>query len=187
MSEKQNHLLCYREDSALLIIDVQERIFDVMQNKENVLTNIIKLVKAFRLMDVPVYYTEQYPKGLGYTHPLVREELSGITAYQKMSFSCAGNIDLVDELEEKDYENIIVCGIESHVCVQQTVLDLLFAGFNVNLVADAISSRKMMDYDIAVKRMLDSGATLCSTESIIFELLQESGTPLFKEVSKLIK
>jgi nicotinamidase-related amidase len=115
------------------------------------------------------------------------EELTGIKSIQKMSFSCSGSGDLFDELKEKMIKQIIVCGIESHVCVQQTVLDLLANGFQVDVAADAVSSRKEIDYKTALNRMRSGGAEVTTTESILFELLNVCGTDEFKAVSKLVK
>ncbi len=176
-----------REQTALLVIDIQEKIINVMLEKERLIENSIKLIKGAKILNVPIYYTEQYPKGLGHTITPLLEELTGIKSIQKMSFSCSGSGDLFDELKEKMIKQIIVCGIESHVCVQQTVLDLLANGFQVDVAADAVSSRKEIDYNTALNRMRSGGAEVTTTESILFELLNVCGTDEFKAVSKLVK
>jgi isochorismate hydrolase len=124
---------------------------------------------------------------LGPTSSRILEELSGYTAYQKMSFSCSGAENLFDELHKKKLSQIVVCGVESHVCVQQTVLDLISNDHQVNLAADAVSSRKEIDYNMALDRMRTLGAEVTTTESILFELLEVCGTSEFKEVSKIVK
>ena len=184
---KRNPVILKKETSALLIIDLQERILPVIRNYETVLENTIKLIKGFKTLQLPIYFTEQYPKGLGQTSQIILNELEGYTAIHKMSFSCSGAGDLFDELRKKKLTQIVVCGVESHVCVQQTVLDLIANEFQVDVSADAISSRKEIDYEIALNRMRNHGAEITTTESILFELLEVCGTPEFKEISKIVK
>jgi nicotinamidase-related amidase len=175
------------ETTALLIIDLQERILPVIRNYETVLNNTVKLIKGFKAMQLPIYFTEQYPKGLGPTATKLLDELEGYTAHQKMTFSCSGAKNLFDEFHKKKLSQIVISGVESHVCVQQTVLDLIANDYQVNVAADAISSRKEIDYTIALDRMRTLGAEITTTESILFELLEICGTPEFKEVSKIVK
>jgi len=176
-----------KETTALLVIDMQERILPVIRNSETVVENTLKLIKGFKAMNLPIYFTEQYPKGLGPTSQKILDELEGYTAYQKMSFSCSGAENLFEELPKNKLSQIVITGIESHVCVQQTVLDLIENNYQVNLAADAVSSRKEIDYLIALDRMRTLGAQVTTTESILFELLEVCGTPEFKEVSKIVK
>ena len=173
--------------TALLIIDIQERILPVIRNYQLVVENTLKLIKGFKVLGLPIYYTEQYPKGLGPTHVAIVEELGELKPFDKMSFSCSGAGDLFTEFKKKNLTQVVVCGIESHVCVQQTVLDLIENGFQVNLAADAVSSRKEIDYVTALERMRYHGTEVTTTESILFELLNVCGTPQFKEVSKIVK
>lgn len=184
---KRNPIILNKKTTALLIIDLQERILPVIRNYESVLDNTVKLIKGFKAMQLPIYFTEQYPKGLGPTSSKILEELLGYTAYQKMSFSCSGAENLFEEFHKKKLTQIVVCGVESHVCVQQTVLDLIANSFQVNLAADAVSSRNEIDYTIALERMRTLGVEVTTTESILFELLEVCGTPVFKEVSKIVK
>lgn len=179
--------LLKRESTCLLVIDVQERIFGVMQNSENLLINLKKLIRGIKILNIPVYFTEQYPKGLGFTHSEIKEEIGEAEAIQKMSFSCGGAEGLFDEFNKKGFNQIIICGIESHVCVQQTALDLIANDFQVNLPADAVSSRKETDYKMALDRMRFHGIEVTTVESILFELLQVCGTDEFKQVSKIVK
>ena len=183
----RNQKILRTENTALLIIDVQERILKVMRKHERLMENSLKLLRGFKIMNLPVFYTEQYPKGLGSTVQELKEELVEIEAIQKMSFSCSGAGDLFDDLKKKNIEQVVVCGIESHVCVQQTVLDLLAEGFQVNVAADAVSSRKKIDYKIALDRIRGNGAEVTTVESILFELLNVCGTDQFKAVSKIVK
>ena len=184
---KRNSIILKKETTALLIIDMQERILPVIRNYELVLENTLKLIKGFKAMHLPIYFTEQYPKGLGPTSQKIIGELEDYTAFQKMSFSCSGAENLFDEFKSKKLSQIVVTGIESHVCVQQTVLDLIANDCQVNLAADAVSSRKEIDYKIALERMRALGAEVTTSESILFELLEVCGTPEFKEVSKIVK
>lgn len=184
---KRHPQILKKEKTALLVIDIQERILPVIHEIETVVANTVKLVNGFRIMSVPIYYTEQYPKGLGGTETRVQEALGDSKLYEKLSFSCFGAGDLFDELKQKGIEQVVVCGIESHVCVQQTVLDLLANGFQVDLAADAVSSRRKLDYETALNRMSTNGAEVTSTESILFELLNVCGTDEFKAISKLVK
>jgi len=175
------------ESTALLIIDIQERILPVISNYERVIEYTLKLIKSFKVIGLPIYYTEQYPKGLGQTAKAILDELEDIKPFDKMSFSCSGAGNLFEEFRKKNLSQIVICGIESHVCVQQTVLDLIENGFQVNLAADAVSSRKEIDYQTAFQRMRHHGAEVTTTESILFELLNVCGTLQFKEVSKIVK
>lgn len=175
------------QSTALLIIDLQERILPVINNYQSVVDNTIKLIKGFKELSLPIYYTEQYPKGLGPTVRSITDELNELTPFNKMSFSCSGAGNLFEELKYKNLTQIVVCGIEAHVCVQQTVLDLIENGFQVNLTVDAISSRKEIDYATALKRIQHHGAELTTTEAVLFELLNVCGTPQFKAISKIVK
>lgn len=185
--EITRHEKILKQDStALLVIDIQERILKVINEYERVVDNSLKLIKGFKILEMPVLYTEQYPKGLGSTVSDLLEVL-GAGAVEKTTFSCSGADNLFPTLINSGIKQLAVCGIESHVCVQQTVMDLLANGFQVNLAADAVSSRRELDYKIALDRMDKLGAEITTTESILFELLEKSGTEKFKAISKLVK
>jgi len=184
---KRFNRLLKPEKTALLIIDIQERILPVINNHQTVVDNALKLIKGFKVLNLPIYFTEQYPKGLGHTLKSITAELGDLQPFDKMSFSCSGAGNLFKEFVSKNLSQIVVCGIESHVCVQQTVLDLIENGIQVNLAADAVSSRKDIDYKTALDRMRNHGTEVTTTESILFELLNVCGTPEFKAVSKIVK
>jgi nicotinamidase-related amidase len=185
--EISRHEKILKQDStALLVIDIQERILKVINEYERVVENSLKLIKGFQILELPVMYTEQYPKGLGPTVSELKEVL-GTVALEKTTFSCSGADNLFPTLINSGIKQVAVCGIESHVCVQQTVMDLLANGFQVNVAADAVSSRREFDYKIALDRMNKKGAEITTTESILFELLEKSGTEKFKAISKLVK
>ena len=175
------------DKTALLIIDIQERIIRVINEYETVVENTIKLIKGFKALRIPIYYTEQYPKGLGPTVESIQNELEGNDAIQKLTFSCSGAGDLFSELKKNRISQVVVCGVESHVCVQQTVLDLNANDFQVILAADAVSSRRVKDYEISLSRMRQHGADVTTAEALLFELLNVCGTDVFKQISKIVK
>lgn len=183
----RNSRILNRERTALLVIDVQEKILKVMRNYETLVENINKLIKGFKILNIPIFYTEQYPKGLGQTTELILPNLRPNEAIQKLTFSCYGAPNLFNQFRELKKDQIVVCGIESHVCVMQTVIDLLGNGFQVNVPIDAISSRKEIDYNAAIIRFSNEGAIITSTESVLFELLEECRSEEFKQISKLVK
>jgi len=175
------------DKTALLIIDIQERIIRVISEYKTVVENTIKLIKGFKVLGIPIYYTEQYPKGLGPTVESIQNELEGNEAIQKLSFSCSGAGDLFNELKKNGISQVVVCGVETHVCVQQTVLDLIANDFQVNLAVDAVSSRRVKDYEISLSRMRQHGADITTVEAILFELLNVCGMDKFKQISKIVK
>lgn len=179
--------LLVSEKAGLLIIDIQERILHVINDYNSVVENTVRLIKGFKVLGLPIFYTEQYPKGLGPTIKIIKDELQEITPIVKMSFSCSGAGNLFETLENKKLSQICVCGIEAHVCVQQTVLDLLENGFQVNIAADAMSSRKIIDYEVALTRMRHHGAEVTTSEAMLFELMNVCGTDIFKQISKIVK
>lgn len=183
----RNSKILRRESTALLIIDIQERILTAMHNPDMVIENTLKLIKGFKVLNLPIFYTEQYPKGLGSTASKLLDELHGLNSIQKMSFSCFGADSLFERLIANKISQVVAVGIESHVCVQQTVLDLLANNFQVNVPADAVSSRREFDYNISLKRLIKNKAEVTTTESVLFELLGVCGTEEFKEISRIVK
>ncbi len=183
----RNQYILQRNSSALLIIDIQERILPVILKYERVVENTLKLINGFKILSAPIYYTEQYPKGLGSTESKIKSALDNTEAIHKMTFSCSGAGDLFQDFKRKRIKQVVVCGVESHVCVLQTVLDLLAEEFQVHVAADAVSSRRKFDYEIALRRMESNGAEITLTESVLFELLNVCGTEEFKAISKLVK
>lgn len=183
---KRNPKILDRTKTALLIIDLQEKLLPAIMESETVIQNTIKLIEGCKILAVPIYCTEQYPKGLGTTELRIKNLIPS-EIISKMFFSCIGAGDLFERMKHKNIKQVIVCGVEAHVCVQQTVLDLLANNFQVDVVADAISSRKKIDYEISLQRMRSEGAEITTTESVLFELLNICGTDEFKAISKLIK
>lgn len=179
--------LLNRNEAALIIIDVQERLAAVMEHRERVIANIEKLIKGCQILKVPIYYTEQYPKGLGRTEKALLQLLQGIDPVVKMSFSACCELSLMQPLQNANITQVIITGMEAHVCVLQSAFDFLYAGFSVQVVSDAVCSRKEMDWDVALMRMSSNDITVTTTESVLFELTEVSGTDEFKQVAKLVK
>jgi nicotinamidase-related amidase len=173
------------EDTALLVVDVQEKLLPAIPDCERVVWNIGRLIDAAKFLGVRIAATEQYPKGLGPTVAELAQRLGPIPS--KMTFSCGGCPGLFDELESHGIHKILLCGIECHVCVQQTALDLLAAGWRVYVAIDAVASRFERDYRTALGRMDSSGAVLTTTEAALFEWCREAGTPEFKQISQLVR
>ncbi len=184
---ERNKIILSREKSALLLIDIQEKILAVMSNPDQVVANSLKLIKGFKALNIPIFYTEQYPKGLGSTSETLLKELEGLSPIQKMSFSCSGAGNFFTRLVDNNVSQVIIAGIECHVCVQQTAFDLIASGFQVDIAADAVSSRKEIDYRVAIDRMRAHKIEITTSEAILFELLNVCGTEEFKEISKIIK
>ena len=173
------------QTTALLLIDVQERINGVMADQSHLSRQEV-LLKAFAILDLPVVTTEQYPKGLGATLPNLAKILP-TAAVEKMTFSCARQPEAMEAIEATGKTQIVVTGIETHVCVLQTALDLLECGYEVHVPHDAVNSRRSSDKEWALHRMLAAGAVITATESALFEMLERCGTDQFKAVSKLVK
>ncbi len=176
--------LMSRHDSALLVIDVQTRLLAAMSPPPTLVWNIGRLIDGARILGMSVEATEQYPKGLGSTTGGLAQRLGDIPS--KLMFSCRECSQLLTGWQDRGIHKILVAGIEAHVCVQQTVLDLLAAGFQVYVAVDAVESRYAVDRDTALRRMEMSGATLTTTEAALFEWLEVAGTPEFKQVSELV-
>ncbi len=176
-----------RKQSALLVIDIQERIAQVMQQRQAVIDRTSLLIQGFDILNLPVFFTEQYPKGLGPTEPALRKLMGDRKAYEKSTFSVCGQHDLVRDIESQGIHQIVVAGIETHVCVMQSALELKYFGMQVAVCADAVTSRKPLDHDTALDRMRQQKITVTTAEMALFELLYTSGTDEFKQISKLIK
>lgn len=177
--------LMSRSDSALLVVDVQEKLVPVMPAAARLLWNVRRLIDGANVLGVPVRASEQYPQGLGPTVPELASRLDQHPA--KLSFSCRELPQLFAGLREKNIEKVLVCGIETHVCVQQTVLDLLADGWRVFVAVDAVESRYDLDHQTALRRMESAGAVLTTTEAALFEWCQAAGTPEFKHISRLVR
>lgn len=175
-----------KEEAVLLIIDIQEKLMPAIKNSEMIIDRNKILVETAKNMDMPILVTEQYPKGLGVTVNELEECLDSAVKYEKTTFTSCSN-ELLEYLKEINRKKIIVTGVETHVCVYQTVRDLLNEGYFVFLVEDAVGSRTMENYNNSISLMRDMGAVISNTETIVFDLLKKSGTEEFKTLMKLIK
>jgi nicotinamidase-related amidase len=184
---ERNKKILVREKTALLLIDIQENILRVMHEPERLIKYSLNLIKGFKALNIPIFYTEQYPKGLGPTAAPLLKELEGLSVIQKMSFSCSGVPNFFTRLIDNNVSQVVIAGIESHICVEQTALDLIASGFQVDVAVDATSSRKELDYKYALKRMRTHGVEITTSEAILFEILAVAGTDEFKEISNIIK
>jgi len=178
-------VLMSRGDTGLLVVDMQEKVLGAIEERERVTWNVRRLIDGARVLGLPVAATEQYPKGLGPTVPELAERLGEIPS--KLTFSCGGCPQVFDDFQGRGVHKLLVCGIEAHVCVQQTVLDLLAGAWEVYLAVDAVGSRFPVDCQTALGRMDSAGATLTTTEAALFEWCQVAGTPEFKEISRLVR
>jgi nicotinamidase-related amidase len=177
--------LMSRGDTALLVVDVQEKLLPAIAEGRRVVWNVRRLIDGAKILGLPVIANEQYPQGLGATVGELAQRLE--TVATKLTFSCGGCPELFEDLQSRGIHKILVCGTESHVCVQQTVMDLLADGWRVYLAVDAVGSRFEIDRDVALRRMDSAGATLTTTEAALFEWCEVAGTAEFKQVSQLAK
>jgi len=172
-------------DTALVVIDVQEKLVPLIPNAEALIRNVSFLIDAARVVDIPVLATEQYPKGLGATVASLREKLANVR--EKTAFSSCAAPEIVPALDREARVKILLAGMETHVCVLQTALDLLTQGRRVYVAADAVASRCGVDHKYALRRMEQAGAILVTSETAAFEWVGGSGTPQFREISRLVQ
>lgn len=176
-----------KENTIGLVIDVQERLFPVMDAKDALLTSTKKLIEGLQVLKVPLLVTQQYTRGLGATLPEVASLIKDFTPIEKTAFSCYDEPSFVESLEELEKNNVVICGIEAHVCVLQTAIDLKNAGYTPIVVVDCISSRNKKDFELALLRFQYEGILLTTLESVLFELTRSSKAPEFKSISNLVK
>jgi nicotinamidase-related amidase len=178
-----------RKEAVLIVVDVQEVLMKQMNQEigENIIRNIKTLLAFAKEMSIPILMTEQYPKGLGKTVSEIRTVLGSILPIEKLSFSCCGVKMFDDKLNQLARKQVILTGIETHVCVLQTANDLIQKGYGVHAVADAICSRRKLDWEIGLRWMEKRGAMISTTEIIAFQLLKEAGTEEFRGLSKLLR
>jgi len=179
-----------REKAVLIVIDVQERLMPAIDGAEGITRNLERLVRGAHLLGVPVILTEQYVKGLGPTVAPLRhalEETAGYRPIEKSCFSAYGCAPFTEQLGALGRRQAIVAGVETHVCVYQTALDLAASGAEVTIVADAAGSRTAENKEIALRRLVAEGVKLSSTEMVLFEMTVASGTDEFRAISKLVK
>jgi nicotinamidase-related amidase len=177
--------LMSRANTALLVIDVQEKLIPAIVSGVRVVWNIRRLIDVAALLGLPVAASEQYPQGLGPTVPELAARLADRPA--KQCFSCRELAGLLADLRARQLDRLLLCGIETHVCVQQTALDLMADGWRVYIAVDAVGSRGDLDHQTALRRMESSGAVLTTTEAALFEWCETAAAPEFKQISRLVR
>lgn len=175
------------DNSALVLVDVQGKLAQAMHDKEGFFDTIIRLVKGARILELPILWNEQNPAGLGPTITEIAELLPNQKPLSKLSFSCYGNENFVKELKKLNRPNLLVAGIEAHVCVYQTAADLIAQNYAVQVVADAVASRTAENKQIGLEKCKQAGAGLTSTETVLFELLRIAKGDKFKEIINVVK
>lgn len=185
--KKENTMKLNPHSTALLLVDVQERLFYHMHEYATLEKRLGTLLQGLQLLHIPIFCNQQYTKGLGETIPSLREILGEHHVYEKKTFSCCRNEAIMSALKQQGIENVILAGIETHICVLQTALDCLDASFQTIVCADATASRHISDCEIAKTRFIQEGIRLSSVESLLFELMQSAEHPAFKAISTLVK
>jgi nicotinamidase-related amidase len=183
----RNPRLLSAKEATLLVVDVQESFRKQIKDLDLLTRNITILGEAAKILKLPVFVTEQYPQGLGQTIDEIRAALGEHHKLAKVAFSCCQAEGFMEQLEATGRKQVIVCGIEAHVCVSQTVHELMAAGYQPHVIKDAIASRFERNKDIGWEKMIASGAVPSSVEMALFEMLSQSGTDQFKAVQRLVR
>jgi len=176
-----------KDNAVLVLVDIQGKLATLMHKKEEFFANVAVLIKALQIMDIPIIWNEQLPDKLGPTIPEIKQLLEGQAPYEKNTFSCCGNVGFMDKLESTGRKQILLAGMETHVCVYQSALDLIDRGYEVYLVADAVSSRTLENKLIGIQAIKDLGASITSVEMALFEMLRVAEGDQFKNIVKLLK
>ncbi|MBF0487028.1 MAG: hydrolase [Nitrospirae bacterium] len=174
-------------DSAILIVDIQERLAAVMPERDTLIKNTLHMIELAKLLHIPIILTEQYPKGLGRTVAGIRDALPEYKPIEKTAFSACAEDGFIGNLRGCGRKKVILCGIETHICILQTCLDLLDSGYEVHVVSDCTSSRTADNKAIALRQMAQCTAVITSVETVLFQLLVRAGTDEFKIISNRIK
>jgi len=175
------------QDTGAVIVDYQEKLLSVVSDAQTVVAKSKILLSGLGILGIPMVVSEQYPKGLGPTIAELADLIDNFTPIEKLTFSCCGTEPLMDAIKRMKRKNIIVCGVEAHVCVLQTVIDLASMGYVPIWVHDCVGSRNPLDKELALWRAQQAGAIVTSAEAILFELTREAGTDTFRAISKLVK
>lgn len=175
------------ENTVLLIVDIQGKLAHLMDRKEYLFKNVQKLIKGMRTLGIPILWVEQNPRGLGATIPEIASLLPDIEPISKMTFSSCGNDRFVQALNALDRKQVLISGIEAHICVYQTAADLVGMGYEVQAVADAVSSRTLENRAIGLQKMRDAGVGVTSVETALFELLKVAGGDQFRDIIRIVK
>ncbi|MCL2366201.1 MAG: hydrolase [Oscillospiraceae bacterium] len=175
------------DNAIAVVIDFQEKMMPVIQNQDKIIKKSAIFIEGCRLLGVPIITTQQYTKGLGETVPEIKQALFDFKPIEKLSFSCWGSEAFVNHFENHDRDAVFILGVEAHICVQQTVLDLLEEDCDVYVLADCIGTRFETDFQYAIRRMEQAGAIITTAESALFEMMMRADHPHRKEITKLVK
>ena len=177
------------ESCVLAVVDIQEKLLPPIFNKQELVKNSQLLIRLAGILHIPVLVSTQYSKGLGQTVPEIASLLNGIPAFDKLEFSCFGKDEFCSAVKSLpgNRNTLLVCGMEAHICVMQTVLHGLERGYLVHVASDAVGSRSEWNWRVGLDRMRSAGAVISSTEMMMYELLRKSGTPAFKELLQYIR
>lgn len=179
--------MLYEATSLLVVIDIQGNLAQAMDERELLFESVDKLIRGAKVFSLPIVVTEQIPEKLGPTIPEVAQLLDGIDRIPKETFSCCANASFMEVLSRINRKQVLLTGIESHICVYQTAVDLLERGYEVHVVADAVSSRTAKNREIGINKMVNAGAYLASAEMVIFELLKTAASDKFRNIFKIVK
>ena len=175
-----------KEDTVLVLVDIQGKLAQIVENSEAVIDNIVRIVKGAKVLGLPILWVEQYPKGLGPTVEAIANELEG-TPIEKITFSAYDNEEFVRKLEATGRKKVLLAGIETHICVYQTTAHLLAAGYEVGVLADCTSSRTAGNHEIGMQKVMQLGAGITSVEMALFEMQVIAKGDAFKEISRIVK
>lgn len=175
------------ENSCLVVVDVQGKLAELMSEKDALYKNIQILIRAARILNIPILWCQQVPKALGPTIEEIAQLLEDTEPINKSSFSCCSDKQFINKLKQTNRKQVILCGIETHVCIYQTATDLKKAGFEVSVIADAVSSRTLENKKTALTKMQVLGIDISGTEMLLFELLKTAEHPNFRQIANLIR
>jgi nicotinamidase-related amidase len=175
------------KECIFVFIDIQEKLFPYVKNNTPCLDNLKKLIKLADITNIPILLTEHYPKGLGSTVPELKKNLTSYHPIEKITFSAFRCNEFVKKIKKYNARTLVICGIESHICIEQTVLDGLELGYDIHVISDGISSRKKTNHEVGLRKMQQCGAIISSTEMAIYEILERADTPEFKKILPVLK
>jgi len=176
-----------RNQTVLVVIDVQSKLLPVIYDYPALVENIKRIIKCTQILGIPIVLTEQYPRGLGSTVEEIKETLSEYHPIEKVSFSCCEEENFINRIKQLNRKQILVCGIEAHICVYQTCMDLVSEGYEVHLLIDAISSRKRDNRNLTIEKLNGMGVQITSVEMALFEILKDATSDEFKRISRIVK
>jgi len=176
-----------RNQTVLVVIDVQSKLLPVIYDYPALVENIKRIIKCTQILGIPIVLTEQYPRGLGSTVEEIKETLSEYHPIEKVSFSCCEEENFINRIKQLNRKQILVCGIEAHICVYQTCMDLVSEEYEVHLLIDAISSRKRDNRNLTIEKLNGMGVQITSVEMALFEILKDATSDEFKRISRIVK